>query len=110
MGKQKTDLIQGTLDLRVLNILALGSIHGWDITQRIQQISGDVLRANQGSLYPVLHRLEAQGWITAEWGESENSRLARYYKLTVAGRRQLAEEHETWARFYGAIERILQTT
>lgn len=110
MGKQKTDLLQGTLDLLVLKILALGPTHGWDITQRIQQISEDVLRVNQGSLYPALHRLEAQGWITAEWGESENNRRAKYYKLTAAGRRQLAEEHEMWERFSGAIERILQTT
>lgn len=110
MGKQKTDLLQGTLDLLVLKILALGPTHGWDITQRIQQISEDVLRVNQGSLYPALHRLEAQGWIASEWGESENNRRAKYYKLTAAGRRQLADERETWARFAGAVERILQTT
>ncbi len=110
MAKQKTDLLQGTLDLLVLKILALGPTHGWDITQRIQQISEDVLRVNQGSLYPALHRLEASGWIAAEWGETENNRRAKYYRLTAAGRRQLADERETWARFSGAVERILQTT
>ena len=110
MAKQKTDLLQGTLDLLVLKILALGPTHGWDITQRIQQISEDVLKVNQGSLYPALHRLEEQGWITSEWGESENKRQAKYYKLTARGRKQLATEKETWARFSGAIERILQTT
>ena len=110
MAGQKNDMLQGTLDLLVLKILALGPTHGWDITQRIQQISEDVLRVNQGSLYPALHRLEAHGWITAEWGESENNRRAKYYSLTAAGRRRLADERETWARFSGAVERILQTT
>jgi len=110
MAGQKNDMLQGTLDLLVLKILALGPTHGWDITQRIQQISEDVLRVNQGSLYPALHRLEANGWITAEWGESENNRRAKYYSLTAAGRRQLADERKTWARFSGAVERILQTT
>jgi PadR family transcriptional regulator PadR len=110
MAGQKNDMLQGTLDLLVLKILALGPTHGWDITQRIQQISENVLRVNQGSLYPALHRLEAQGWITAEWGESENGRRAKYYRLTAAGRRQLADQRETWARFSGAVERILQTT
>lgn len=107
---QKTDLLQGTLDLLVLKILALGPTHGWDITQRIQQVSEDVLRVNQGSLYPALHRLEAQGWITSEWGASENNRRARYYKLTAAGRKQLKAETETWERFARAIGLILQTS
>jgi PadR family transcriptional regulator PadR len=110
MAKQKTDLLQGTLDLLVLKILALGPTHGWDITQRIQQISEDILKVNQGSLYPALHRLEAQGWITSEWGSSENNRRAKYYRLTRTGRKQLADEKETWAKFSGAIERILRTT
>ena len=110
MAGQKNDMLQGTLDLLVLKIIALGPTHGWDITQRIQQISEDVLRVNQGSLYPALHRLEANGWITAEWGESENNRRAKYYRLTAAGRRHLADERETWTRFSGAVERILQTT
>src|ERR671933_389937 len=110
MAKQKTDLLQGTLDLLVLKILALGPTHGWDITQRIQQISEDVLRVNQGSLYPALHRLEAQGWIKAEWGASDNNRRARYYKLTAAGRKELDEEREYWARVAGAVTRVMQTT
>ncbi|HWS90013.1 MAG TPA: PadR family transcriptional regulator [Pyrinomonadaceae bacterium] len=110
MAGQKNDMLQGTLDLLVLKIIALGPTHGWDITQRIQQISEDVLRVNQGSLYPALHRLEANGWVAAEWGETENNRRAKYYRLTAAGRRQLADERETWARFSGAVERILQTT
>lgn len=110
MAKQKTDLLQGTLDLLILKILALGPTHGWDISQRIQQISQDVLRVNQGSLYPALHRLEAQGWIGSEWGTSDNNRQAKYYKLTAAGRRQLAAETEMWERFSGAITLILKTT
>ncbi len=108
--KPKTDLLQGTLDLLVFKTLALGPTHGWDISQRIQQISQDVLRVNQGSLYPALHRLEQQRWITSEWGSSENNRRAKFYKLTCAGRRRLAEETETWERLSGAIIRILQAT
>lgn len=110
MTNPKTDLLQGTLDLLVLKTLALGPTHGWDISQRIQQISQDVLRVNQGSLYPALHRLEQQRWITSEWGSSENNRRAKFYKLTSAGRRRLAEETETWERLSGAIIRILQAT
>ena len=110
MANNKTDLLQGTLDLLVLKILALGPTHGWDISQRIQQISQDVLRVNQGSLYPSLHRLEQQGWISSEWGTSDNNRKAKFYRLTAAGRRQLAAETETWERFSGAIALILKTT
>ena len=110
MAKQKTDLLQGTLDLLVLKILDLGPTHGWDISQRIQQISRDVLRVNQGSLYPALHRLEHQGWISSEWGTSDNNRQAKFYKLTAAGRRQLEAETRTWERFSGAIALILKTT
>ena len=110
MANNKTDLLQGTLDLLVLKILALGPTHGWDISQRIQQISQDVLKVNQGSLYPSLHRLEQQGWISSEWGTSENNRKAKFYRLTAAGRRQLAAETETWERFSGAIALILKTT
>ena len=95
MKKTQTDLLQGTLDLLVLKTLQSGPTHGWDIAQRIQQISQDVLRVGQGSLYPALHRLEAQGWIASEWGASENNRKAKYYKLTAAGRKQLAAETET---------------
>ena len=109
MNKLKTDLLQGTLDLMVLRILDTGENHGWGISQRIQQISQDVLRINQGSLYPALHRLEAQGWIQAEWGSSDNNRRAKYYRLTRAGRRQLVEETENWARISEAIGRVLET-
>ena len=109
MNKLKTDLLQGTLDLMVLRILDTGDNHGWGISQRIQQISQDVLRINQGSLYPALHRLEAQGWIEAEWGSSDNNRRAKYYRLTRSGRRQLAEETENWARISEAIGRVLET-
>ena len=104
------DLLQGTLDLLILKTLALGPTHGWDIAQRIQQISEDVLRLNQGSLYPALHRLEDQGWIKSEWGASENNRRAKFYKLTATGRRQLAEETETWERLSLAVARILEAT
>ena len=109
MDKLKTDLLQGTLDLMVLRILETGENHGWGISQRIQQISQDVLRINQGSLYPALHRLEAQGWIDAEWGSSDNNRRAKYYRLTRSGRRQLAEETENWTRISEAIGRVLET-
>jgi transcriptional regulator len=104
------DLLQGTLDLLILKTLALGPTHGWDIAQRIQQISEDVLRVNQGSLYPALHRLEEQGWIKSEWGASENNRRAKFYKLTATGRRQLAEETQTWERLSLAVARILEAT
>jgi PadR family transcriptional regulator PadR len=109
MNKLKTDLLQGTLDLMVLRILETGPNHGWGISQRIQQISQDVLRINQGSLYPALHRLEAQGWIDAEWGSSDNNRRAKYYQLTRAGRKQLVEETENWTRIAEAITRVLET-
>ena len=85
-------------------------MHGWGISQRIQQMSRDVLRVNQGSLYPALHRLEQQGWISSEWGESENNRRAKFYKLTAAGRKQLTAEMVTWERFSQAIDIILQTS
>ena len=110
MAKDKTDLLQGTLDLLILKTLTLGPTHGWDIAQRIRQVSQDVLRVNQGSLYPALHRLEQQGWIASEWGESENNRRAKYYKLTKMGRKHLAEETETWERLSAAITRVLQAT
>jgi transcriptional regulator len=110
MVKHKTDLLQGTLDMLVLKTLQTGPTHGWDIAQRIQQISEDVLQVNQGSLYPALHRLEEQGWIASEWGASENNRRAKFYSLTRAGRKQLQQETETWQRFSLAISRILQTS
>ncbi|MPY90488.1 MAG: PadR family transcriptional regulator [Luteitalea sp.] len=109
MGKNKTDLLAGTLDLIVLKLLQSGPANGWDITQRIQVLSQDILSVNYGSLYPALHRLEARGWISSKWGASENNRRAKFYALTTAGRRQLAAERETWERFSTALELILQT-
>jgi len=103
----KSDLLQGTLDVLVLKTLSTGPMHGWGISQRIQQWSEDVLEVNQGSLYPALHRLGERGWISAEWGNSENNRRARFYSLTRSGRRQLAEETESWERFAAAVGRVL---
>ena len=96
MAKPKSDLLQGTLDLLILKTLDTGSMHGWGIAQRIQQVSEEVLQVNQGSLYPALHRLEEQGLIRAEWGASENNRQAKYYELTASGRKHLAAETESW--------------
>jgi PadR family transcriptional regulator, regulatory protein PadR len=109
MKKPKSDLLQGTLDLLVLKTLELESMHGWGISQRIQQISESVLQVNQGSLYPALHRLEEQGWITANWKASENNRQAKYYALTKRGRTQLVEERESWLRLSAAVGRIVGT-
>ena len=106
----QTDVIQGTLDLLILKTIALAPMHGWAIAQRIQQISDDLLRVQQGSLYPALHRLEHQGWINAEWGASENNRRARYYVLTNAGRKQLAVEMSKWARLSAGVNLVLQRT
>ncbi len=110
MSKQKADLLQGTLDLLVLKTLQSGPTHGWEIAQRIQLLSEDVLQVNQGSLYPALHRLEDRGLIASEWGASDNNRKAKYYKLTAAGRRQLQTETEAWRRFSWAIARVLQSS
>jgi transcriptional regulator len=107
VGKSQLDLLQGTLDLLILKTLAPGPMHGWGISQRILQISEDVLRVNQGSLYPALHRLEAAGWIDAEWGASENNRQAKFYRLTRSGAKQLREETAHWERMTGAVARIL---
>jgi PadR family transcriptional regulator len=107
LPKQKADLLQGTLDLLILKTLELEPMHGWGITQRIQQLSDSVLQVNQGSLYPALHRLEEQGWVRATWKTSENNRQARYYELTPRGRRQMAEEKENWLRLSGAVARIV---
>jgi PadR family transcriptional regulator len=104
----KLDLLQGTLDLLILRTLQSGPQHGWAISERIQQISQDVLQVNQGSLYPALHRLEHQGWIQAEWGVSELGRRARFYSLTPSGRKQLETETESWARLTTAIGRVLE--
>ena len=103
----KSDLLQGTLDLLILRTLSDGAMHGWGISQRIQQMSKDALQVNQGSLYPALHRLEQQGLIEAEWGNSENNRQAKYYQLTKSGRKQLAEETRNWERLADAVGRIL---
>lgn len=102
------DLLQGTLDLLILRTLQGDPMHGWAISERIQQISQDVLEVNQGSLYPALHRLEHKGWIKAEWGVSELGRRARFYQLTASGRKQLAVETENWERLSGAIGRVLR--
>jgi PadR family transcriptional regulator PadR len=106
----KSDLLQGTLDLLILRTLSLGAQHGWGISLRIQQMSADVLRVNQGSLYPALHRLEDQGLIDAEWGTSENNREAKFYRLTRAGQRQLQVETEQWTRITSAVARVLNAT
>jgi transcriptional regulator len=97
------DLLPGTLDLLILKVVSLGPLHGYGVLLRIQQVSKDVLRIQQGSLYPALYRLEAQGMIASEWGESENNRKAKYYKLTAAGRKRLRDERENWSRFAAAI-------
>ena len=102
------DLLPGTLDLLILRTLHTASLHGWAIAERIQQISQDVLQVNQGSLYPALHRLEHQGWIEAEWRTSELGRRAKYYRLTVTGRRQLAVEAGEWERMSAAINRVIK--
>jgi PadR family transcriptional regulator, regulatory protein PadR len=107
MAKEKPDLVYGTLDMLVLKALQHGPRHGLAIADRIQQMSKDILRVEQGSLYPALYRLEAQSWIKAEWGISDNNRKARYYKLTTAGRKQLAAEKEHWSRITRGIELVL---
>ena len=108
MKKPKADLLQGTLELLVLRILRPGELNGWDIMQRIQVVSRDVLSVTPGALYPALHRLEERGLVASEWGASENNRRAKFYKLTPTGRKQLAAETEDWERFAGAIALILQ--
>ncbi|MEO5897213.1 MAG: PadR family transcriptional regulator [Vicinamibacterales bacterium] len=103
----KSDLLQGTLDLLILKTLLPGAMHGWGISLRIQEVSEEVLQVNQGSLYPALHRLEQQGLIAAEWGSSENKRQAKFYELTRAGRHQLEAETRNWERLSGAVARVL---
>jgi PadR family transcriptional regulator PadR len=102
-----SDLVQGTLDLLILKILALEPLHGWAIGQRLKQVSKDVLQVSDGSLYPALHKLEQQGWIEAEWRPSDNNRRAKFYSLTRPGRRALARESESWTRLAGAISLIV---
>jgi PadR family transcriptional regulator, regulatory protein PadR len=109
MGKP-SDLVQGTLDLLILKIVSLEPMHGWAIAKRIQQVSGEVLQVQQGSLYPALHRLEQQGWLRAKWAESETGRQAKFYTLTVTGRKQLGQEAANWSRLSEAINLIVQDT
>lgn len=103
------DLPQGTLDLLILRTLALGQQHGWAISERVQQISSDVLRIQQGSLYPALHRLERRGWIAATWGTSENNRRAKFYELTRSGKKRLDVETESWRKLTAAVAQILES-
>ena len=109
MANERIDLPQGTLDLLILKTLALEPQHGWGISERIQQISSDVLQIQQGSLYPALHRLERRGLIKAKWATSENNRQAKYYELTRRGRRQLEIESEAWRKLTGAVDQVLNT-
>jgi PadR family transcriptional regulator, regulatory protein PadR len=106
----QTDVLQGTLDLLIMRTIALEPMHGWAIAQRIQQVSDELLRVQQGSLYPALHRLEHQGWISADWGASENNRRARFYSLTKAGRKQLDAEVSKWERLSAGVNLVLQRT
>ena len=109
MTSESIDLPQGTLDLLILRTLSLAPQHGWAISERIQQISSDVLRVQQGSLYPALHRLDRRGLIKARWGTSENNRKAKFYELTKAGRRELEIERDAWEKLAAAVSRILET-
>jgi transcriptional regulator len=104
----KTELLQGTLDLLILKVLSPGPMHGYAVSQRIQQVSRDILQVQQGSLYPALHRLERRKWVKAEWAASENNRRAKYYRLTAAGRRRLEEEVSNWGRIASAVSLILE--
>jgi PadR family transcriptional regulator PadR len=108
MANQRIDLPQGTLDLLILKTLALEPQHGWGISERIQQVSSDVLSIKQGSLYPALHRLERRGWIKAKWGTSENNRRAKYYELTRSGRKQLEAEESAWRKLTAAVGQVLE--
>ena len=110
MGVEKTDFIKGTLDMLILKILALEPMHGWGISERIQQMSGQVLRIQQGSLYASLHRLTREGWIRSGWQTTENNRRARYYSLTRAGLRQLQREADQWDRLSAGVMRIMAAT
>ena len=107
MAPVSTDLLQGTLDLLILQTLSLEPMHGWGVAQRIQQVSKEALQVGQGSLYPALYRLEYKGWIKAEWGNSENNRKAKFYRITPAGRKQLEKELNTWDRLSAAIGLVL---
>lgn len=108
MAKQKHDMLHGTLDMLILKALSAGPLHGYGVGQRIQLLAEDMLRVEEGSLYPALYRLEEHGWIESEWGTSDNNRRARFYKLTRAGRRQLAVEESHWQQLAAAIAKVLQ--
>jgi transcriptional regulator len=108
MARTNNDILQGTLDLLVLKSLARGPMHGFGIAVHIQRVSEEVLRVEEGSLYPALHRIEQAGWITSEWGTSDNNRRARYYRLTAAGRKQLSREEEGWDRLTRAVSKVLR--
>jgi transcriptional regulator len=110
VAKAKNNLLQGTLDMLVLKALSLGPMHGYGVGQRIQQTSDDVLRVEEGSLYPALYRIEQRGWIESDWGVSENNQRAKFYKLTRQGRKQLQIEEENWGRLAGAIFKVMATT
>jgi transcriptional regulator len=109
MVRQKTDLLQGTLDMLILKSLSAGPLHGYGVRQRIVQLAEEMLKVEEGSLYPALYRLEERGWINSEWGKSENNRRARFYKLTRAGRRRLGVEEENWRRLVAAVGKVMQT-
>ena len=109
MPNEKSDLLQGTLDMLILKIVALGPVHGYGISQRIRQISKEVLQVQQGSLYPALHRLEKRRWLEADWGESDNGRQAKFYRLSAKGRKQLVAEETKWRRLSDAVSLIMQT-
>jgi PadR family transcriptional regulator, regulatory protein PadR len=109
LSHTRAELLQGTLDMLILKTLTVGPMHGYSIVRRIQQVSDDVLQVEEGSLYPALHRMEERGWIEAEWGVSENNRRAKFYKLTRAGRKSLADEESAWARLSEAISKVMQT-
>lgn len=109
MPIEKSDLLQGTLDMLILKVVALGPVHGYGISQRIRQISKEVLVVQQGSLYPALHRLEKRGWLEAEWGQSDNGRDAKFYRLSAKGHQHLVREEQNWHRLAGAVAQILQT-
>ncbi len=106
--QEKSALLQGTLDMLILKIVALGPVHGYGISQRISQITQEVLQVQQGSLYPALHRLEERGWLEADWGESDNGRQAKFYRLSAKGRKQLTAEQANWNRLSGAVTLILR--
>lgn len=108
MAKQRTDLLQGTLDMLILKALSVGATHGYGVGQRIEQMAEEMLKVEEGSLYPALYRLEERGWIGSEWGKSENNRRARFYSLTAAGRRQLGVEEENWRRLVLAVDKVMQ--